>query len=41
MYEALIKKDPDLPGYVEQMMGDEHDGFCEAICNKVSELENK
>ena len=31
VYQALIKKDPDLPGYMEAMTGDDQEGFYEAM----------
>ena len=38
VYQAPIKKDLDLPRYMEAMTGDDHGGFYEAMRKEVSEL---
>ena len=39
--QASTRKDPDLPGYVEALMGPDHEGFYERMRQEIKELESK
>ena len=41
VYQASVRKDPDLPGYVEALMGPDHEGFYEGMRQEIKELESK
>ena len=41
VYQASTRKDPDLPGYVEALMGPDHEGFYEGMRQEIKELESK
>ena len=41
VYQASTCKDPDLPGYVEALMGPDHEGFYEGMRQEIKELESK
>ena len=41
VYQASTHKDPDLPGYVEALMGPDHEGFYEGMRQEIKELESK
>ena len=41
VYQASIRKDPDLPGYVEALTGPDREGFYEGMPQEIKELESK
>ena len=41
VYQASIRKDPDLPGYVEALTGPDREGFYEGMQQEIKELESK
>ena len=41
VYQASTHKDPDLPGYVEALMGPDREGFYEGMRQEIKELESK
>ena len=41
VYQASTCKDPDLPGYVEALMGPDREGFYEGMQQEIKELESK
>ena len=41
VYQASICKDPDLPGYVEALIGPDCEGFYEGMRQEIKELESK
>ena len=41
VYQASTCKDPDLPRYVEALMGPDHEGFYEGMRQEIKELKSK